>query len=271
MNRVQFAYSQYGIFLNIYLLLSCSIVAAQEAAISVYGIEAYTQKTHNSFLDSRRKAVPDLLNPFDTPPKAVLIMEDPGEWKPVVKPWRRGITATVFWVGEQPSERNPTPNSASSWDPNWQENYGGVDHPANRNGYLPAKFTPKLSPFYIALPYNDIASDGGHQPEAAREIPWFWRSYKGDWSSVCKGKWVAIHYNDKVCYAQWEDCGPWHTDDWQYVFNGHQPKVNPNGNAGIDISPAVRDYLGVRSGYKVSWKFVDATVVPAGPWTKWGS
>ncbi|MGB0776139.1 MAG: hypothetical protein ACPGUY_09850, partial [Akkermansiaceae bacterium] len=92
--------------------------------------------------------------------------------------------------------------------------------------------------------------------------------YRGNWASVCKGKWVAIHYRGKVCYAQWEDCGPFNTDDWQYVFQGRQPKPNPNGNAGIDVSPAVRDFLGIRSGYKVAWKFIQDEQVPVGPWQR---
>src|SRR5260370_17065361 len=36
--------------------------------------------------------------------------------------------------------------------------------------------------------------------------------------SVCKEKWVAIRPGNRVCYAQWEDVGPFRTDHWQYVF-----------------------------------------------------
>lgn len=232
-----------------------------------FGIESRTTKLHVRFLDARRSAIPDIISPFQTPPKALVVHDEaPAPWQVAKLSWRRGITATVFWVGESPSERNPTPNYASSWDPNWQKNYGGVDHPGKRNGYQPAGFTPKLNPFYVALPYNDIAPGGSHQPEASKVIPWFWRSYRGNWTSVCKGRWVAIHYRGKVCYAQWEDCGPFSTDDWEYVFKGHAPKPNPNGNAGIDVSPSVRDFLGIRSGYRVAWKFVDDHEVISGPW-----
>jgi len=34
-------------------------------------------------------------------------------------PWKKNITATVFWVGEKPTAKNPTPNNKSSWDQNW--------------------------------------------------------------------------------------------------------------------------------------------------------
>ncbi|MBT8037471.1 MAG: hypothetical protein KJO21_07995 [Verrucomicrobiae bacterium] len=234
-----------------------------------FDFEQRADSLHRHFLEGRREAIPNLICPFQAPPKARVVHEEPSPWETTPHSWRRGITATVFWVGEKPSERNPTPNNASSWDPNWQANYGGIDHPANRLGHRPAAFIPQLNPFYIALPYNDIAPTGDHQPEAAKVIPWYWKSYKGSWTSVCKGRWIAIHYRGKVCYAQWEDCGPFHTNDWQYVFKGHAPKPNHNGNAGIDISPAVRDFLSIRSGYRVSWKFVEDHEVPGGPWSQW--
>jgi len=248
--------------------MSASATQAQYVPLEKeFGLDSLSSELHTRFLDARRIAIPQILSPFRTPPKAMVIHDEtPEPWEETKLSWRRGITATIFWVGESATERNPTPNHASSWDPNWQKNYGGVDHPGKRNGYHPAGFTPRLNPFYIALPYNDIAPGGNHQPEASKVIPWFWKSYRGNWSSVCKGRWVAIHYRGKVCYAQWEDCGPFTTDDWKYVFKGHTPKPNPNGNAGIDVSPSVRDFLGIRSGYRVAWKFVEDHEVPTGPW-----
>ncbi|MCP5538334.1 MAG: hypothetical protein H7A51_19135 [Akkermansiaceae bacterium] len=250
-------------------LLSSSVQARFVPLEDEFGIDSRADVLHAGYLEHRRDAIPDIISPFQVPPKARIVQEDPEPWADTRHRWRRGITATVFWIGEKSSERNPTANHASSWDPNWQLNYGGVDAPENRLGFRPAAFTPRLNPFYIALPYNDIAPGGGHHPEAAKVIPWYWKSYKGSWSSVCKGRWIAIHYRGKVCYAQWEDCGPFNTDDWQYVFKGQQPKPNPNGNAGIDISPAARDFLGIRSGYRVSWKFAEEGEVPDGPWTQW--
>jgi hypothetical protein len=61
------------------------------------------------------------------------------------------------------------------------------------------------------------------------------------------------------------------TNDWEYVFGDKPPKTKQNGAAGIDISPAVRDYLGLRSGQKVHWRFVEAGQVPHGPWKKYGT
>ena len=52
----------------------------------------------------------------------------------VIYPWKTYITATIFWCGEQPTERNPTPNCKSSWDTEWATHFGGYDdpNPANR-------------------------------------------------------------------------------------------------------------------------------------------
>src|ERR1044071_5886289 len=41
-------------------------------------------------------------------------------------PWKANIVTTVFWVGEQAGGNNPVPNYRSSWDLNWQANYGGL-------------------------------------------------------------------------------------------------------------------------------------------------
>ena len=50
-----------------------------------------------------------------------------------------------------------------------------------------------------------------------------------------------------------------------------EPLPNLNQGAGLDVSPAVRDYLGMRGGKDVcDWKFVEARDVPPGPWTKHG-
>jgi hypothetical protein len=227
------------------------------------------ERLHEDLLDDRRAALPGLSDPFGVPPEARVVLEDPDEEFRRFRGWRGNVVATVFWVGEAPTENNPTPNYASAWDSNWTANFGGYDDPNRRDGYLPAGFTPKLNPFYVALPYNDIGKDWRHRPEASEVIPWFWRDYRGDGISVCKGRWVAIHKEGRVCYAQWEDVGPFQTDHWQYVFGGEEPRDNRNGGAGIDLSPAVRDYLQLRSGERVQWRFVEARDVPRGPWAGW--
>ncbi|GHC43389.1 hypothetical protein [Roseibacillus persicicus] len=188
-------------------------------------------------------------------------------------PWHLGTTATIFWIGEAPSGRNRTPNHKSSWDTNWQRNYGGYDNPdpAARNGYIPKAFTPRLNPFYIALPYNDVINHRQHKPEASKVIPWFARYNPAPGQTVCRGRWVEIVRNGKTCFAQWEDCGPFNTTDWEFVFKNKAPKNTENKGAGIDISPAVRDYFGLKSGQKVHWRFVEFADVKRGPWSLYGT
>ena len=121
-----------------------------------------------------------------------------------------------------------------------------------------------------ALPYNDVLGPGIHRPEASLVIPWFARMQPAPGKSVCKDRWVQIYNGSRSCYAQWEDCGPSVTDDWEYVFGNKAPKSRANDNAGINISPSIRDYLGLRSGNKVHWRFVETGQVPFGPWKKYG-
>jgi hypothetical protein len=186
-------------------------------------------------------------------------------------PWKQQIVTTVFWVGEKPSDNNPVPNRASSWDKEWSKSYGGVDdpNPGHRSNYIPVKFTPRQNPFYCALPYNDKAATG-HRPEASRVVPWFNEAYQGPDMSVCKDRWIAIRKGNKIAYAQWEDAGPFRTDHWQYVFGNERPKPNLNKGAGLDVSPAVRDYLGLNETDVTDWQFVDFKDVPRGPWSKHG-
>ena len=189
-------------------------------------------------------------------------------------PWKTDIVATVFWIGEAPTENNPTPNHQSSWDTQWAKNYGGFDDPdpfkRNRD-YHPVNFKPGLNPFYVALPYNDVLNYATTKSEASRIIPWFKERFKKAGKSVLKGQWLAIRYGNRVCYAQWEDCGPWVTDDAAYVFGNARPKNTSNNGAGIDLSPAVRDYLGLSSGARCDWRFVDLNEIPDGPWRTIGA
>jgi hypothetical protein len=197
---------------------------------------------------------------------------DPPFDKPAERyPWKKQIVTTVFWIGEKPSANNPVPNRTSSWDANWTKNYGGYDDPerSHRHDFTPAKFTPRQNPFYCALPYNDKASTG-HRPEAPRVVPWFKETYQGPAVSTCKSRWIAIRKGNKVAYAQWEDAGPFRTDHWQYVFGNERPKPNLNKGAGLDVSPAVRDFLGMDETDVTDWKFVEFSEVPHGPWSKLG-
>jgi hypothetical protein len=187
-------------------------------------------------------------------------------------PWHRGIVTTVFWVGESATVNNPVHNRSSSWDSNWMISFGGYDNPdpAKRRGYFPPNFIPKQNPFYCALPYNDLAKRS-HKPEAKLVIPWFKEAFTRDGVSVCRDRWVAIsNRSGRTCYAQWSDCGPFRTDHYQYVFGKERPSPNLNKGAGLDISPAVRDYLSLGSTDVTDWQFVDFEEVPRGEWSKYG-
>jgi hypothetical protein len=186
-------------------------------------------------------------------------------------PWKTNIVTTIFWIGEQPGGHNLMPNRTSSWDKQWTKNYGGFDdpNPACRKNCLPVKFTPRQNPFYCALPYNDKARVG-HQPEAPRVVPWFNQTYQGPAVSTCKDRWVAIRKGNRIAYAQWEDAGPFRTDHWQYVFGNERPKPSLNGGAGLDVSPAVRDYLGLTQTDVTDWRFVEFSEVSQGPWSALG-
>jgi hypothetical protein len=186
-------------------------------------------------------------------------------------PWKTNIVTTIFWIGETSSGNNPVPNHKSSWDANWTSNYGGFDTPdaSARRNYIPVNFVPRQNPFYCALPYNDV-THGQTKPEAALVIPWFRQSFTQQGHSVCKDRWLAIRKGNRTCYAQWEDCGPFRTDHFQYVFQNERPKPNLNRGAGLDVSPAVRDYLGLAPTDVTDWQFVDVRDIPPGPWRNYG-
>jgi hypothetical protein len=55
------------------------------------------------------------------------------------------------------------------------------------------------------------------------------------------------------------------------VFGKERPKPNLNKGAGLDVSPALRDYLGLESTDVTDWKFADYKEVPSGPWSLYGA
>ena len=188
-------------------------------------------------------------------------------------PTKRNIVTTYFWIGQGGSSISSTQNIKSAWDEFWKKNFGGIDCPDDRKdakkfreASLPKKFAPTLNPFYVALPFNDIAF-----PEKSRKyVPWWSEAdYKKDhMESQCKGRWVMIKFQNKVCYAQWEDVGPLRYDHAEYVFGDERP--TRYSRAGLDVSPAVRDYLGLSGLDKTDWKFVEDDQVPFGPWIEYG-
>ena len=176
------------------------------------------------------------------------------------------VTSTIFWIGE-PAKRDDPGNCSSAFDHEWLTHYGGCDSPTQRFGLLPARFVPLQNPFYIALPVSDILN-GRTLPEAEKWIPWYHSTFVRDGQSILKDRWVELTAHDRRCYAQWEDCGPFSTCDWSYVFGSDPPKHNRNFDAGIDCSPAVRDALGLADIDQLSWRFCEARDVPPGPWAR---
>jgi hypothetical protein len=195
------------------------------------------------------------------------ISEKPADARPATTySWKLNIVTTVFVIGDRRGR-----NTGSAWDPKWQKHYGGFDDPNSnaRKNYIPTGFTPQLNPFYVALPYNDIM-DGRTKPEALTVIPWFRLSFQKEGKSVCMNRWVAIRRGNRVAYAQWSDCGPFSSTHWQYVFGSERPKPNANQGAGLNVSPAVRDYLRMQPTDVTDWKFVEFREVPPGPWSQYG-
>jgi hypothetical protein len=183
-------------------------------------------------------------------------------------PLRPNVTATVFWVGEQAGPDNGgIANDASAWDADWREHFGGVDDPRHRvrGGQWPAGFAPKENPYYFALPYSEFTDDGTVKADVSKV---FWYDAKAppkDGTSILKNRWIEVVHGDRTAYAQWQDVGPFETDDWQYVFGDAPPRY---ARSGLDLSPATAAALGVDGLGQVSWRFVEADDVPPGPWTE---
>ncbi len=183
-----------------------------------------------------------------------------------IYPLHGHVTSTIFWVGEPPAKDSPS-NAASAWDDDWQVHFGGFDNPARRDGFAPAGFAPRENSFYVALPYNDLHA-GRRRADAARVIAWATGRTWFEDESMCKNHWVCLLHNGLACYAQWEDVGPFRSDDAAYVFGHAVPRNTRNRGAGIDVSPAVRDHLGLSDIDTVDWRFVEERDVPPGPWTR---
>jgi hypothetical protein len=175
------------------------------------------------------------------------------------------ILTTVFWVGEKAKPNSGwSDNLDSAWDMRWKENFGGLDSPIYRKGFFPARFRPKQNPFYVALPFNDISNPGYLQ--TCPILQHFKKNRISQSASVCKNRWIEIKFNGKACYAQWQDVGPVYTNDHDYVFGGQKPKAENKDMAGLDVSPAVRDFLFFNGVCRSTWRFVEEAEVAEGPW-----
>jgi hypothetical protein len=157
------------------------------------------------------------------------------------------------------------------------------------NGYFPTKQpTPLENPFYVDLPYDDL-NDSTAFRERCTVIPWAAADNARTGVNNCanenysymKNRWVQITGpNGATVYAQNEDAGPssgslYH--DKNYVFSTSDARPankkfsgDPSQGAGMDVSPAVNGALGFADldgdNDHISWRWVDAADVPAGPW-----
>ena len=86
-------------------------------------------QVHEGFLEDRRAALPSSVIRSECRRRRGWCSNNPGTKFRSQAAWKRNVIATVFWVGELPTENNPTPNTMSAWDQNWQANFGGYDHP----------------------------------------------------------------------------------------------------------------------------------------------
>lgn len=205
-------------------------------------------------------------------------------------PWHRGIVAATFWVGEifDPNAADGS-QMLSTYDGDWYANYGGCDgvivggvcqtEPRTAsNGFFPTSMTPRENPFYLDLPYDDVNDPTGF---ARRDtvIPWAseepYRSHRGDRGfSYMKNRWVELTHAGRTCYGQIQDAGPGEYHDAEYVFGAHdaRPANTRYGGAGMDVSPAITGCLGFPEingiSARVDWRFVEASEVPPGPWTR---
>jgi hypothetical protein len=179
-------------------------------------------------------------------------------------PIHKNIMTTYFWIGEDASSDNSwISNHHSAWDELWVEHFGGIDDPDCREGYYPCGFIPKENPFYCALPYSDYDRDG--LKANIDVVPW---GKQVDATSVIKNRWIKIIFSGKEAYCQWEDAGPGSSDDIDYVFGDSSIEPIHSEQIGLDVSPAVRDYLGLDGMDETNWQFVDDEDVKEGPWMK---
>lgn len=215
-------------------------------------------------------------------------------------PLHTRIVATSFWVGEifNPNASDGS-QMISTYDDQWYQHFGGCDG-VNKgtgtkkcqtekrtaaNGFFPSAMTPLENPFYLDLPYDDLNDRVGFR-DRGKNIPWANDpGYAGQASnkrfSMMKNRWVQITRGGNVCYGQVEDAGPadgdngGRYDDAAYVFGsgGARPLNRAFGAAGMDVSPALTGCLALPSldgisPADISWRWIEASDVPAGPWTR---
>jgi hypothetical protein len=204
-----------------------------------------------------------------------------------VYPVHTQVTATVFWIGEPVGNGSTEDNAISAYDDKWQAHYGGYDDYTyvRRYPYFP-RFVPHENPFYLDVPYDDFTDSGRTRSDRTSVVPWVRALAPGMAAaarggaeySLMKNRWVkmwrVVGGKTRTCYGQVEDAGPYVYDDAHYVFSktNARPASSEAENAGMDVSPAIRDCLAFsglnNADNKLSWRFVEVAAVPPGPWRR---
>lgn len=205
-------------------------------------------------------------------------------------PLHTGIVATTFWVGEIfDPDADDGSQMLSAYDSDWFQSYGGCDgvmaagrcetEPRSAdNGYFPRGMTPRLNPFYLDLPFDDV-NDPAAFARRAEVVPWADApAYRGQADnagvSFMLNRWVKISRGDRVCYGQVADAGPGQYNDAAYVFGSDdaRPLNSAFNGAGMDVSPALNGCLGFSElngeNDTVDWQFVEEGDVAPGPWLR---
>jgi hypothetical protein len=267
------------------MIAACAMAITATAAMSA----CVAAPSHHAAARSTHSATP---TPTPTPSPTPTRLSPP---KPKPKPapvnpypWHTNIVSTTFWVGEI-FDPNASDGSQviSTYDAHWYANYGGCDGVVAKgscdtqrrtaaNGFFPLNMTPKQNPFYLDLPFDDI-NDPGAYARRGQVVPWAsapaYAPYIHDPNvSLMKNRWVELQKGGKTCFGQIEDAGPGQYNDANYVFgsNNARPENTRYGGAGLDVSPALNGCLGFAEldgdGDRLSWRFIDASQVPRGPW-----
>jgi len=174
------------------------------------------------------------------------------------------ITTTFFQAGTPAGEGDRgISNQSSAWYADWSAHICGVD----RDGSRQIAQANCDSLYYAALPCADYDQTGPILSHT-RQSPW----RASATHSAFKNRWIEVRRDSHIVYVQWEDVGPLYEDDCSYVFGTSRPRQEKTGaiDSALDISPAAFKML---SGgdlsigeIKTSWRFVEASDVPAGPW-----
>ena len=86
------------------------LILAGPGGVDAAGLAERLAGRHQAFLEDRRAALPGLSDPDGVPELARPGVESVHPRSTVAWAWRRNVTATVFWVGEEATANNPTPN-----------------------------------------------------------------------------------------------------------------------------------------------------------------